>query len=95
MTFKPMSDRVLIQRDDTEQTTTGGIVLPDSANEKPASGTVLAVGPGKYNSDGQLSAMQVSVGDSVVFGKFAGHDMKINGVEITVIHEDDILAIIN
>jgi len=94
MALRPLHDRVIIKRLDNERTTASGIVIPDSAAEKPDQGEVLAVGPGKKNEDGKLSPMDVKVGDKVLFGKYAGQTVKVDGEEVLVIREDEILAVI-
>jgi len=94
MALRPLHDRVIIKRLDNERTTASGIVIPDSAAEKPDQGEVLAVGPGKKNEDGKLSPMDVKVGDKVLFGKYAGQTVKVDGEEVLVIREDEILAVV-
>jgi len=94
MALRPLHDRVIIKRLDNERTTASGIVIPDSAAEKPDQGEVLAVGPGKKNEDGKLSPVDVKVGDKVLFGKYAGQSVKVDGEEVLVIREDEILAVI-
>jgi len=94
MALRPLHDRVIIKRLDNERTTASGIVIPDSAAEKPDQGEVLAVGPGKKNEDGKLSPVDVKVGDKVLFGKYAGQTVKVDGEEVLVIREDEILAVI-
>jgi chaperonin GroES len=93
MSIKPLHDRVVVRRVEEEQVSAGGIVLPDSAKEKPAEGEVVAVGPGKTADNGQVVAMAVSVGDKVLFGKYAGQEVKVDGEELLVMREDDIIAI--
>jgi len=94
MALRPLHDRVIIKRLDNERTTASGIVIPDSAAEKPDQGEVLAVGPGKKSEDGKLSPVDVKVGDKVLFGKYAGQSVKVDGEEVLVIREDEILAVI-
>jgi len=94
MNLKPLHDRVLVKRLEEEEVTKGGIIIPDTAKEKPIKGTVVAAGPGKSSDDGKLIAMSVKAGDSVLFNKYAGTEVKIDGVEHLVMREDDILAII-
>jgi len=94
MALRPLHDRVIIKRLDNERTTASGIVIPDSAAEKPDQGEVLAVGPGKKNEDGKVSPVDVKVGDKVLFGKYAGQSVKVDGEEVLVIREDEILAVI-
>jgi chaperonin GroES len=93
MSIKPLHDRVVIRRLEEEKVSAGGIVLPDSAKEKPAEGEVVAVGPGKAADNGNLIAMNVKVGDKVLFGKYAGQEVKVDGEELLVMREDDIIAI--
>jgi chaperonin GroES len=93
MSIKPLHDRVVIRRLEEEKVSAGGIVLPDSAKEKPAEGEVVAVGPGKAADNGNLVAMNVKIGDKVLFGKYAGQEVKVDGEELLVMREDDIIAI--
>lgn len=95
MNLKPLSDRVVVRRVDSESVTAGGIFIPDAATEKADQGTVLAVGPGRRNKEGNLVALDVSVNDRVLFGKFAGQTVKVNGEELLILKEEDILAVIN
>ncbi len=90
--LKPLDDRVVVEPLEAEETTAGGIVLPDTAKEKPQRGTVLAVGPGKLLDNGERSTLSVAVGDEVIFGKYAGTDIEIDGREIKILRESDILA---
>ena len=95
MKIRPLHDRVVVRRADEETTSPGGIVIPDSASkEKPIQGKVIAVGPGKTLDNGQVYAMAVKVGDTVLFGKYAGTEVKLNHEELTVMREDDIMGII-
>jgi chaperonin GroES len=94
MAVKPLDDRVLIQQSEAEQTTAGGIVLPDSAKEKPQRGKVVATGPGKMLDDGKRAEMSVKKGDEVYYGKYAGTEIKIDGKDYVICHESDILAIV-
>ncbi|MDK2920884.1 MAG: chaperonin GroES [Desulfonauticus sp.] len=94
MNLKPLQDRVLVKRLEEEEVTKGGIIIPDTAKEKPIKGEVVAVGPGKTTDDGKTIPMSVKVGDKVLFNKYAGTEVKIEGVEHLVMREDDILAII-
>lgn len=94
MKLKPLNDRVLVKRLEGEEVTKGGIIIPDSAKEKPMKGEVVAVGPGKVGDDGKRAKMAVSAGDKVLFNKYAGTEMKIDGEEFLVMREDDVLAII-
>lgn len=94
MKLKPLNDRVLVKRLEGEEVTKGGIIIPDSAKEKPMKGEVVAVGPGKVDDDGKRMKMAVDKGDKVLFNKYAGTELKIDGEEFLVMREDDILAII-
>lgn len=94
MNLKPLNDRVLVKRLETEEKTAGGLFIPDTAKEKPSRGEVVAAGPGKVAEDGELIAMTVKKGDTVLFSKYAGTEIKLDGVEHLVMREDDILAII-
>ncbi len=94
MKIKPLNDRILVKRLEEESKTKGGIIIPDSAKEKPAQGEVIAVGDGKLNDDGKRMALQVKAGDRVLFAKYAGTEVKINDEEHLVMREDDILGII-
>ena len=94
MQIRPLHDRVIVKRLDAVRTTASGIVLPDTAGEKPDQGEVIAVGPGKHAEDGKLIPMSVKKGDQVLFNKYAGTEVKLDGEEHLVMREDDILAII-
>ncbi|HEX7386038.1 MAG TPA: co-chaperone GroES [Castellaniella sp.] len=94
MALRPLHDRVIIKRLDNERTTASGIVIPDSAAEKPDQGEVLAVGPGKKTEDGKLIPMDLKVGDKVLFGKYAGQSVKVDGDEVLVIREEEIFAVV-
>jgi len=95
MNLKPLHDRVVIERlDETEQKSTGGIIIPDTAKEKPQRGKVVAVGDGAFNDKGERNKLDVKVGDEVLFGKYAGNDVKINGTEYLIMRENEILAVI-
>jgi chaperonin GroES len=94
MKVKPLNDRVLVLRIGEEEKTSGGIIIPDTAKEKPQEGKVVAVGPGKVNDEGKKVALDVKAGDKVLFGKYSGTEIKIDGVEHLIMREDDILAII-
>jgi len=94
MKLKPLNDRVLVKRLESEEVTAGGIIIPDSAKEKPQRGKVVAAGPGKLDDKGTLVKMSVKAGDLVLFTKYAGTEIKIDGVEHLVLREDDILAIV-
>ncbi len=90
--IRPLDDRVVVKPTDAEQTTAGGIVLPDSAQEKPQRGTVVAVGPGRLLDNGQRGELSVAVKDEVIYGKYGGTDIEINGEEVKILRESDILA---
>ena len=94
MKFRPLHDRVLVRRVEEEQRTPGGIIIPDSAKEKPIQGEVLAVGPGIRNEKGELVALDVKPGDRVLFGKWSGTDVKIDGAEVLIMKESDILGVL-
>ncbi len=95
MNVRPLHDRILVQRlEDTEKKTEGGIIIPDTAKEKPQRGKVTAVGNGKILDDGTRVALEVKKGDQVLFGKYAGTEVKIDGTEYLILREDDILAVI-
>ena len=94
MNLKPMNDRILVLRTEKEQKTTGGIIIPDNAKEKPMEGKIIAVGPGKIDDDGKRIPMEVKKGDKVLFSKYAGTEIKIDGVEHLVMRQDDILGVI-
>ena len=92
MALRPLHDRVIVKRLDNERKTASGIVIPDSAAEKPDQGEVLAVGPGKKTEEGRILPPDVKVGDKVLFGKYAGQSVKVDGDEVLVIREEEILA---
>jgi chaperonin GroES len=89
-----LNDRILVKRLEEEETTAGGIIIPDSAKEKPAEGEIVAVGPGKMNDAGERAAMDVKVGDRVLFSKYGGTDIKYDGDDFLIMREDDILGVI-
>ncbi len=93
MKFKPLHDRVLIKVLDSEEKPSGGIIIPDTAKEKPQEGEVVAVGPGAKSEDGKISPMDVKVGDIVLFGKWSGTEVKIDGIEYSIMKESDIMGI--
>jgi len=95
MKIKPLNDRVIVKRVEQEQKTSGGIIIPDTAKEKPQEGLVVAVGPGKRDDDGKRTALEVKEGDRILFGKYAGTEIKIDGDEHIFMREDDILGILN
>lgn len=94
MALRPLHDRVIVKRLDNERKTSSGIVIPENAAEKPDQGEILAVGPGKKTEDGKVLPVDVKVGDKVLFGKYAGQAVKVDGEELLVIREDEILAVI-
>jgi chaperonin GroES len=94
MNVRPLNDRVLVLRIDEEEKTSGGIIIPDTAKEKPQEGKVVAVGPGKLDDDGKRIPLEVKKNDRILFGKYSGTDIKIDGVEHLIMREDDILGII-
>lgn len=94
MKIRPLNDRLLVKRLAEEEKTAGGIIIPDSAKEKPAEGEVVAVGPGKLNDKGTRVALQVAAGDRVLFSKYGGTDVKFDGEEYLIMREDDILGIL-
>ncbi|MDY0038983.1 MAG: co-chaperone GroES [Desulforhabdus sp.] len=94
MNLKPLNDRVIVRRFEEEQKTAGGLIIPDTAKEKPIQGEILAVGNGKVMEDGSRRPLDVKAGDRVLFGKYAGTDIKVEGEELLIMREDDILAII-
>ncbi len=94
MNIRPLHDRILVRRLEEEEKTKGGIIIPDSAKEKPMEGEVIAVGNGKRGEDGKLIALEVKAGDKILFSKYAGTEVKIDGVEHLIMREDDVLGII-
>ena len=94
MNIRPLHDRVVVRRVEDERTSPGGIVIPDSATEKPMQGEVLAVGNGKMLENGEQRALDVKVGDKVLFGKYSGTEVKVDGEEVLMMREDDIMGII-
>jgi chaperonin GroES len=95
MNFRPLHDRVLVQPLDGEEKTAGGIIIPDTAKEKPSEGKIIAVGPGAKTDDGKILPMEVKVGDLVLFGKWSGTEVKIDGVEYSIMKESDIMGIMS
>jgi len=95
MQLRPLHDRAIVRRTEEERTSAGGIVIPDSATEKPSRGEVLAVGNGKRLENGELAALDIKVGDQVLFGKYAGTEIKVDGEELLVMNESDIMAVFN
>ena len=94
MSFRPLHDRVLIRRVEQDQKTAGGIIIPDTAKEKPMEGEVVAVGPGARSEDGAIHALDVKVGDRVLFGKWSGTEIKLDGEELIIMKESDIMGIL-
>ena len=94
MNIRPLHDRVLIKRKEEERTSPGGIVIPDSATEKPIRGEVVAVGKGKITDSGDVRPLDVKVGDNVLFGKYSGTEVKVDGDELLVMREEDIMAVV-
>jgi chaperonin GroES len=94
MKIRPLHDRVVVKRMEEERTSAGGIVIPDSATEKPVKGEVIAVGKGKITDSGEVRALDVKVGDQVLFGKYSGTEIKVDGDEILIMREEDILGVI-
>lgn len=94
VTLKPLADRVIVKKLEAEEKTAGGIVLPDTAKEKPQQGEILAVGPGKLDEKGNRQPMEVKIGDKVLFAKYSGTEVKIDGTEYLILSERDILAVI-
>jgi chaperonin GroES len=94
MNIRPLHDRVIVRRQEEERTTAGGIVIPDSATEKPSMGEILAVGSGKITDSGDVRALDVKVGNKVYFGKYSGTEIKVDGEELLIMREDDIIAIV-
>jgi chaperonin GroES len=94
MEFRPLHDRVLVRRLEGEEKTAGGIIIPDTAKEKPMEGEVVAVGPGARSEDGKLHPLDVKVGDRILFGKWSGTEVKIEGTEYLILKESDVMSII-
>ena len=94
MKFRPLHDRVVVRRLNAEEKTSGGIIIPDTAKEKPMEGEVVAAGPGARNEQGQIQALDVKAGDRVLFGKWSGTEVKIDGEELLIMKESDIMGII-
>ncbi|MBC2653187.1 co-chaperone GroES [Novosphingobium flavum] len=94
MTFRPLHDRVLVRRVEAEEKTAGGIIIPDSAKEKPAEGEIVAVGNGARDENGKVNPLDVKVGDRVLFGKWSGTEVKVSGEDLLIMKESDILGVI-
>lgn len=93
--IRPLHDRILVEREEEDRTSTGGIVIPDTATEKPIRGNVIAVGNGRILEDGTVRGLDVKVGDKVLFGKFSGTEVKLGDQELLVLREDDVMAVID
>lgn len=94
MKFRPLHDRILVERVESEEVTKGGIILPDTAKEKPQQGKVIAVGNGKKTEDGKLIPLEIKAGEIILFGKYSGSEIKIEGTEYLIMKEDDVLGIV-
>ena len=94
MTFRPLHDRVLVRRVEAEEKTAGGIIIPDSAKEKPAEGEIVSVGTGARAENGTITALDVAIGDRVLFGKWSGTEVKVDGEDLLIMKESDILGVI-
>ena len=95
MSFRPLSDRILVERVEESEKTKGGIIIPDTAKEKPAEGKIVATGNGRMGEDGKLLSMDVKVGDRVLFSKYGGTEVKIEGVDYLIMRQDDVLGIVD
>jgi chaperonin GroES len=95
MSFRPLSDRILVERVEEDEKTKGGIIIPDTAKEKPAEGKVVATGNGRMGEDGKLLPMDVKVGDRVLFSKYGGTEVKIDGVDYLIMRQDDVLGVVD
>nr|WP_319395265.1 co-chaperone GroES [uncultured Desulfobacter sp.] len=95
MSFRPLSDRILVERVEEEEKTKGGIFIPDTAKEKPAEGKVVATGNGRMGEDGKLLPMDVKVGDRVLFSKYGGTEVKIDGIDYLIMRQDDVLGVVD
>ena len=94
MTFRPLHDRILVRRIDADEKTAGGIIIPDTAKEKPQEGEVLAVGPGARDEKGALQPLEVKTGDRILFGKWSGTEIKLDGEELIIMKESDVMGVI-
>tara|TARA_R110002124_G_scaffold44422_10_gene135556 strand:+ start:23721 stop:24011 length:291 start_codon:yes stop_codon:yes gene_type:complete len=94
MSFRPLHDRVVVRRLDGEEKTKGGIIIPDTAKEKPSEGVIVAVGPGARDDNGKVTALDVKAGDRVLFGKWSGTEVKVDGEELLIMKESDIMGIV-
>ena len=95
MNIQPLADRILIRRVEEQETIRGGIIIPDTAKEKPQEGEVIAVGPGRKTEEGKIIALDVKAGDRVLIGKYSGTDVKIDGTDYVILREDEILGVLN
>ena len=94
MSFRPLHDRVVVRRVDSEEKTAGGIIIPDTAKEKPSEGVIVSVGPGARDDSGKVTALDVKAGDRVLFGKWSGTEVKIDGEDLLIMKESDIMGVI-
>ncbi|MDX8458076.1 co-chaperone GroES [Mesorhizobium humile] len=94
MTFRPLHDRILVRRIEAEEKTAGGIIIPDTAKEKPQEGEVIAVGPGARDESGKLAPLDVKIGDRILFGKWSGTEIKLNGEDLLIMKESDVMGVI-
>ncbi|WP_224701299.1 co-chaperone GroES [Devosia aquimaris] len=94
MGFRPLHDRVVVRRLDSEEKTKGGIIIPDTAKEKPSEGVIVSVGPGARDENGKINALDVKAGDRVLFGKWSGTEVKLNGEDLLIMKESDIMGIV-
>jgi len=94
MSLRPLSDRILVERVEEDAKTKGGIIIPDTAKEKPAEGKIIATGKGRMGEDGKLLPMDVKVGDRILFSKYGGTDIKIEGIDYLILRQDDVLGVI-
>ena len=94
MTFRPLHDRVLVRRIESDEKTAGGIIIPDTAKEKPQEGEVIAVGPGARDESGKLTPLDVKVGDRILFGKWSGTDIRLNGEDLLIMKESDVMGVV-
>jgi len=95
MKFRPLHDRILVERVESEEKTAGGIILPDTAKEKPQQGKVIAVGSGKRTDDGKILPLEVKAGDTILFGKYSGSEVKIDGKDYLIMREEDVLGLVD
>jgi len=94
MTFRPLHDRILVRRIEAEEKTAGGIIIPDTAKEKPQEGEVIAVGPGARDESGKLTPLDVKIGDRILFGKWSGTEIKLSGEDLLILKESDVMGVI-